>query len=215
MRWPKHQTCPLQTPVFYMKSPVFIPLLFCVFLQPLAGQPRAPKGQTSSCFATCFIPDQYKTETLTIPVYTGSDWSSPFIEKVELPLGACRLVKKTNGEISSYCLEYASDTTNRRFWRVTDTTQVKQFALRTVVVGKTLVKQGGYSEWREVLCDNRVAPQVALQIRTSLKALGFDPGTGNTIDAALKAALVRFQKDRGLPIGNLDFETLSALGITY
>lgn len=206
---------PLQIPVFCVKSTIFYPFLFCVFLQPLAGQPRAPKGQTGNCFATCLIPDQYKTETRSIPVYTGTDWNSPFIEKVELPLGACRLVKKTNGEISSYCLEYVSDTTNRQFWRVTDTTQVKQFALRNIVVGKTLVKQGGYSEWREVLCDNRVDKQTALQIRTGLKDQGYDPGTGSTIDAALKAALVRFQKDRGLPTGNLDFETLAALGISY
>ncbi len=196
-----------------MKNVALPLLLFYSLLQPLAGQPRAPKGQTGSCFATCRIPDQYKTETLTVPVYTGSDWNCPFIEKVELPRGAGRLVKKTNGELSSYCWEYASDTTNRPFWRVTDTTQVKQFALRTIVVGKTLVKQGGYSEWREVLCENGIGKNTVSQIRAGLKAQGYDPGPGYNLDAGVKAALVRFQKEHGLPAGNLDFETLDALGV--
>jgi len=31
--------------------------------------------------------------------------------------------------------------------------------------------------------------------------------------ARTKAALVKFQKENGLPVGQLDFETLKALGI--
>jgi len=30
-----------------------------------------------------------------------------------------------------------------------------------------------------------------------------------------KAALAEFQKDNGLPVGSLDFETLDALNISY
>ena len=33
----------------------------------------------------------------------------------------------------------------------------------------------------------------------------------NVIDQATKDALMRFQQDSGLPVGNLDFETIHAL----
>ena len=32
---------------------------------------------------------------------------------------------------------------------------------------------------------------------------------------AVADALTKFQKDKGLPVGNLDFETLKALGVNY
>ncbi|MBT8229090.1 MAG: peptidoglycan-binding protein, partial [Bacteroidia bacterium] len=38
-------------------------------------------------------------------------------------------------------------------------------------------------------------------------------GADNVMGAATKSALVKFQKDNGLPVGQLDFETLRALGI--
>jgi hypothetical protein len=33
--------------------------------------------------------------------------------------------------------------------------------------------------------------------------------------AKTKAALVKFQRDNGLPVGQLDYETLKALGVSY
>jgi peptidoglycan hydrolase-like protein with peptidoglycan-binding domain len=36
----------------------------------------------------------------------------------------------------------------------------------------------------------------------------------NVMGERTKTALARFQKDKGLPTGNLDIETLKALGIT-
>ena len=40
-------------------------------------------------------------------------------------------------------------------------------------------------------------------------------GADNDFGSETKAALQQFQRDNGLPVGNLDFETLKALGVQY
>jgi peptidoglycan hydrolase-like protein with peptidoglycan-binding domain len=79
-----------------------------------------------------------------------------------------------------------------------------------------LVKAGGFSEWREVLCQNKVNAVKVQEIQAALKARGYDPGpVDNIMGKKTKDALVKFQKANGLPVGQLDFETLRALGVSY
>jgi peptidoglycan hydrolase-like protein with peptidoglycan-binding domain len=48
-----------------------------------------------------------------------------------------------------------------------------------------------------------------------LKERGYDPGPEDNIMGSLtKAALTKFQKDKGLPVGNLNVETMKALGVS-
>ncbi len=85
------------------------------------------------------------------------------------------------------------------------------------ITKKVLVKPGGFTEWREILCpsgDGYVA--TIREIQNALRDRGYDPGpSDNILGQRSKAALVKFQKDNGLPIGQLDFETLRALGLNY
>ena len=80
-----------------------------------------------------------------------------------------------------------------------------------------LVKAGGFTEWREVLCNEKVQMGYTVrQIQQALKDRGYDPGTlDNAMGARTKIALQKFQRDKGLPQGSLDMETLKALGINY
>jgi len=49
-----------------------------------------------------------------------------------------------------------------------------------------------------------------------LTKAGYEPGpSDNIMGARTKAALTKFQKDKNLPVGNLDLETLKALGVNY
>jgi len=51
-------------------------------------------------------------------------------------------------------------------------------------------------------------------IQRALKSKGYDPGAIDGILGTLtKAALVKFQKDNGLPQGRLDIDTLAKLGV--
>ena len=84
------------------------------------------------------------------------------------------------------------------------------------ITKKTLVKKGGFTEWREVLCPNEVTSYTIRQVQEALKDRGYQPGPlDNILGAQTKAALTKFQKDNGLPIGNLDLETLRKLGIQF
>ncbi|NJN77311.1 MAG: peptidoglycan-binding protein [Saprospiraceae bacterium] len=83
---------------------------------------------------------------------------------------------------------------------------------KTVSIRK-LTKKGGFSEWREVLCPKDVDAKIT-QIQIALRDRGYNPGPiDNIFGAQTKAALIKFQKSSGLPVGQLDKETLKALGV--
>jgi hypothetical protein len=81
---------------------------------------------------------------------------------------------------------------------------------------RELVKPGGFTEWKEVVCESDITSDLVRRVQNALISRGYDIGSSgadNRLGASSKAALVKFQKDNGLPIGSLDFETLRALGI--
>jgi hypothetical protein len=97
------------------------------------------------------------------------------------------------------------------------TTRTEQIPAEYATVTKRrLLKPGGFTEWREVLCGEKVTGYTIRQIQEALIKAGYDPGpTDNVMGTRTKAALTKFQKEKGLPVGNLDFETLKALGVSY
>jgi hypothetical protein len=87
-------------------------------------------------------------------------------------------------------------------------------AVYKTVMRKVLSKKGGYQEWREVLCADKLDTQRILAIQKALKAEGYDPGPfDNMFGTQTKQALIKFQQDKGLPVGNLNLETLKSLGV--
>ena len=75
-------------------------------------------------------------------------------------------------------------------------------------------RAGGYQEWREVLCGDDLTSDRIRRIQVALKAEGYDPGpVDNILGSQTKAALKKFQMENGLPVGNLDRETMRVLGI--
>ena len=83
------------------------------------------------------------------------------------------------------------------------------------IVKRRLVRKGGFPEWREILCGEKMTGYNVRQIQQALQALGYYQGTvDGTLNARTKSALAQFQQERDLPAdGNVDFETLKALGI--
>lgn len=82
------------------------------------------------------------------------------------------------------------------------------------IMKKILVKKGGYQEWKEVLCEPLVTDNKISEIQNALKREGYDPGAiDNQMGGKTKQALIKFQQDKGLPVGNLNLETLEALGV--
>ena len=82
------------------------------------------------------------------------------------------------------------------------------------VMLKNLVRKGGYSEWKEILCGDKLTASKIISIQRALKANGYDPGPlDDVFGSQTKAALVKYQQDKNLPVGNLNMETLKSLGV--
>ena len=82
------------------------------------------------------------------------------------------------------------------------------------VTRRKLVQKGNFTQWEEAPCESRMTSEKIRQIQTALKEKGYDPGPiDNRLGAETKAALKKFQTDKGLPIGGLNLKTLAALGV--
>jgi len=83
------------------------------------------------------------------------------------------------------------------------------------ITKRQLVRKGGFPEWREVVCGEKMTGYTVRQVQEALKALGYYQGASDgVLSAATQKAIAAFQRERDLAAdGNVDFETLRALGI--
>ncbi|MDB9882268.1 peptidoglycan-binding protein [Bacteroidia bacterium] len=84
------------------------------------------------------------------------------------------------------------------------------------VTKRVLVKAGSFSEYREVVCSKNITSQLVRQVQRALLAKGYTvspAGTDNVLGKDTRAALIKYQKDNGLPVGNTNVETMKHLGI--
>lgn len=75
--------------------------------------------------------------------------------------------------------------------------------------------KGYYTQSEEMRCEEQVDKKPILAVQKALSERGYNNPLNNIMDNETKNALVKFQKDNYLPIGNLNLETLDALGIKY
>jgi hypothetical protein len=70
-------------------------------------------------------------------------------------------------------------------------------------------------EWRPVLCETNMTPDVIRRVQVQLTAIGFEPGPANgQMNPQTIAALNAYQRQRGLPEDRyLNVETARALGV--
>ncbi len=85
----------------------------------------------------------------------------------------------------------------------------------TDVTEKRLVSKGGFTVWTEILCAERTTSSKVLSVQRALAGMGYNPGPSDGVmGMKTQTALKQFQTDKGLPIGNLNLETLKALGVS-
>ncbi len=106
-----------------------------------------------------------------------------------------------------------------------DTVRVRKLAepeqTRTVevpaeyqTVTRTLEVSEGQMAWSPILCETNVSPGLVKEIQNALLQAGHDPGpVDGRIGAQTVSAVSSFQRDKGLPSGNLTIATLEALGV--
>jgi hypothetical protein len=82
------------------------------------------------------------------------------------------------------------------------------------VQNKVLVEKGGEIVWREVVCPDNVTKEKITKVQEALLRLGYKPGRADGIwGSQTRAAVLEYQRDKGLATGSLSIETLEALGI--
>lgn len=88
----------------------------------------------------------------------------------------------------------------------------------TEPVYDTVTKQvrvdGGTQEWRQILCETNVTPDVVARIQEALSNAGHNPGPINgELTAQTLAAVREYQVKNNLATGGVTYETLKRLGV--
>ncbi len=144
------------------------------------------------CQAQAVQPQITKTEKITYPVYVGSDLSAPYVKTVYLELIAGR---KTDIHI------------------VTDTTATKYYVLQNFTITQQ-IRKGGQMVWVDVICNGFASKPLVTLLQKRLKEKNLYKGEITGIfTPQTKKALVNYQRNKGIPFGQLDIKTLEYLGI--
>ncbi len=222
-----------------MKTINFISLLLlaCLFYQcktiHYGNSSRLDKTNYSSkpshlkpgeCYAKCLMPDQLEIYSDEYPVYIGNDLEEDVevvIKKIELSPATTKWIKKkadrncvsaNPDDCLVWCLvEVPAETKELKI--LVDTTQSSNYEL-IKIDKKNIVEKGEYVEWKRVLCGDNITRQVIGKIQSALKISGYYQEENSfKLDRKTKTSLKKFQQENNLPMGQLDYETLDALGV--
>lgn len=179
------------------------------------GCPSGFVDDGTSCTKTIEIPAKYGTRSSKV-VKTPATTREEIIPAEYKTI--TRKVVKTPATVREEIIpaEYSNQSTKKL--KTPASTRTIEIPAEYQTITKTrLVRQGGFTEWREVVCSNQITSALITQVQRALIAKGYDVGSAgvdNVFGNDTKEALVKYQKDNGLPVGNLDKETLKSLGIT-
>ena len=83
-------------------------------------------------------------------------------------------------------------------------------------VSRTELITEGKMEWQAVLCETNTTPGLVSSLQQMLANKGYDPGPidGN-LGQKTMSAIMSYQKNKGLPVGQLTIETLQSLNVQF
>ncbi len=194
-----------------------------VLVSPAVGQwvkkkktPNCFSANPEDCYVMCWeeIAAKYKTVSKQVLANPGSSNS------VEIP-AEYRTIKKrvlvspaTVREVPVPA-EYTS-IKKRVLVSPARTEEVLIPAEYKTVNEQQLVRAGGFTQWVEILCAADTTPGVVRKVQQALKTAGYNPGPiDGVMGGQTRSALTQYQQAKGLPVGNLNKETLASLGLGY
>ena len=198
---------------------IFTIILFVSTNIILIGQPQdfPFRQEPGKCYAKCMIPDQYEEIKETFLVYVGEhntdlNLDTLYFQKNDLTgeLKYIGYVEELNQRQQELVLSFES------IIILLDGEENEEYIEEEISYVK-FIKKGGHAEWREVLCGNKIDARKLNMIQNALTKEGYleEQNTLYHMTKQMKTALIKYQKDRRLPVGNLDIETLESLGINY
>lgn len=181
-------------------------------------------SEPGKCYAKCLIQTTYDKKTVYLPEYIGSDSMilANFVEEntIKINDGQTEWVKKKRDEDCESsdpddCLVWCIVERPAKYMTIdylTDTTVSKDFYMNIIELSR-IDQIGGFTEWKEVVCEADITSGLYKKVQKALTAAGFKTKTNGRISEETKNALVDYQKHYGLPVGNLDMETKEHLDL--
>ena len=194
---------------------------------------RPPNVKPGACYAKCLMPassdeTKYSSRFEEYPVYIGDRPEKVKVKNIKIETRPAKKewVKK---KAERNCL--SPDPNDCLVWCLVDKEPAEFVELEVLkntrkledheweyeqveIYHKGAKGKGGMTEWREVVCQNKVTTKFINQINEKLIEQGYESGSdGNEMDSRIKSALTKMQRDNGLPVGQLDLETLKFLGV--
>lgn len=187
-----------------------------------------PPSEPGKCYAKCLLPALAGMDTLAyLPIYTGDAPETvemaEFIVRKEgkttkwekVPRDGCQSSRKEDCLV--WCLKEVPISKIAVIY-VADTLNTKEYELQAVV--QPILNEEGKTGWKEVLCEHDVQPETYQFIGQKLLEKGYLSDaqllkSKGRFSKEIKVALTNLQKDKNLPVGQLDVETLSFLGYNY
>ncbi|MFK7905568.1 MAG: peptidoglycan-binding protein [Chitinophagales bacterium] len=205
----------------------YVPPTYETVTEQILVQPATTKWSKGRADANCLsqnpedckvwclteIPAQYKTVTRQVLKSPASTQESPIPSEYKTITKAV-VQAPANTREREVPAEYRN-VTKQVLASPATTNEVEIPAEYSTVTTRKLVKAGGFTDWVEVLCEAKVTRAKIVEVQQALRSRGYDPGPiDNVLGPRTKQALVQFQKDNGLPVGNLNIETMRALGVS-
>ena len=167
------------------------------------------------CYVACYekIPAKYRTETYTVLAEPARTTESVTPAKYKT---VTRKVVDTPARVEEIPIEATYKTLSKKVLVSPESTRsITIPAEYTSINERRLVKEGGYTVWTEILCAERTTSNKISQVQRALQAAGYNPGSiDGVMGLKTQTALKQYQTDKGLPVGNLNLETLKALGVS-
>lgn len=181
---------------------------------------RADRNCLSSdpdkCKVWCLteVPAQYKTVTKQVLKTPANTRDIPIPAEYKT---ITKAVVQTPASTRDREVPAEYRTVTKKVLRTPATTrEVEVPAEYSTMTTQKLVSTGGFTDWVEVLCEAKMTASKVIEIQQALRAKGYNPGPIDDVMGPLTSkALQQFQADNGLPAGNVNIQTLQALGVAH
>ena len=182
------------------------------------------KTDNTPCKALCKVDQVMETVEKLHYIFTGSDTTGLDLAmtKITIMEGRKEMVKRRKDKNCDSpnpddCLievmeEIPPITMN--LYTLNKPDQTKEFDIRKEKI--SVVKSDAKMVEESVVCPKNISPSLIQKIQKALSINGFDiveNATVGVMDNLTKSAIIAFQKEKGIPYGELSLSTLAALDI--
>jgi len=169
-------------------------------------------GSTGEIVCLVELPAEYKTVKKQIVV-------EPATTRVEETEGNYEIIEKTveATPATTRVIEIPAEYEMRKVQQVVvpEQKRVVPVPAEYKTVTRKIKTAPSKTDWRRILCETNVTPEVIHDIQKALQSRGFDPGPLDGVyGGSTKMALENFQSKNNLPRGSLNYETMEALGVS-